>query len=341
MKIGILSSGGDCPGINATIRGVGKTAINNYGMEVIGIINGFSGLLYKDIIPLPEPSLSGILTMGGTILGTAREKEFRKILKSPDKKDQEMIKKSYKELGLDCLVCIGGNGTQKTTWALSKLGLNVIGIPKTIDNDVFGTDITFGFSTAVDIATDAIDRLHSTASSHQRVMVIELMGHHAGWITLHAGMAGGADVILLPELGYDMDTIIDVLNNRKKNGKSYSIVALAEGIVVEGGTDGHHPATYFAREIEKRTGIEARETVLGYIQRGGSPSAYDRNLGTMLGGYAAKLINDKKFGRMVSIKGVKITDVSLEDVAGKLRVVEPNDPMVIQGKKMGISFGIK
>ena len=341
MKIGILSSGGDCPGINATIRGVGKTAINNYGMEVIGIINGFSGLLYKDIIPLQESSLSGILTLGGTILGTAREKEFRKILKSPDKKDQEMIKKSYKELGLDCLVCIGGNGTQKTTWALSKLGLNVIGIPKTIDNDVFGTDITFGFSTAVDIATDAIDRLHSTASSHQRVMVIELMGHHAGWITLHAGMAGGADVILLPELGFDMDIVCEVLNNRKKNGKSYSIVALAEGIEVEGGTGGHHPATYFAREIEKRTGIEARETVLGYIQRGGSPSSYDRNLGTLLGGYATKLINDKKFGRMVSVKGVKITDVSLEDVAGKLRIVEPNDPMVLQGKKMGISFGIK
>ncbi|MBP1664759.1 MAG: 6-phosphofructokinase [Bacteroidetes bacterium] len=341
MKIGILSSGGDCPGINATIRGVGKTAINDYGMEVIGIQNGFSGLLYKDISALTESSLSGILTMGGTILGTAREKEFRKILKSPDKKDQEVIKKSYKELDLDCLVCIGGNGTQKTTWALSKLGLNVIGIPKTIDNDVFGTDITFGFSTAVDIATEAIDRLHSTASSHQRVMVIELMGHHAGWITLYAGMAGGADVILLPELGYNMDTIIEVLNNRKKNGKPYSIVAVAEGIEVEGGTDGHHPATYFAREIEKRTGIESRETVLGYIQRGGSPSAHDRNLGTMLGGYAAKLIAEKKFGRMVSVKGQKITDVSLEEVAGKLRIVKPDDPMVLQGKRMGISFGIK
>ena len=341
MKIGILSSGGDCPGINATIRGVGKTAINDYGMEVIGIQNGFSGLLYKDISVLTESSLSGILTMGGTILGTAREKEFRKILKSPDKKDQEVIKKSYKELDLDCLVCIGGNGTQKTTWALSKLGLNVIGIPKTMDNDVFGTDITFGFSTAVDIATEAIDRLHSTASSHQRVMVIELMGHHAGWITLYAGMAGGADVILLPELGYNMDTIIEVLNNRKKNGKAYSIVAVAEGIEVEGGTDGHHPATYFAREIEKRTGIESRETVLGYIQRGGSPSAHDRNLGTMLGGYAAKLIAEKKFGRMVSVKGQKITDVSLEEVAGKLRIVKPDDPMVLQGKRMGISFGIE
>ena len=258
MKIGILSSGGDCPGINATIRGVGKTAISKYGMEVIGVHNGFSGLLYKDVSPLPESSLSGILTLGGTILGTAREKEFRKILKSPDKKDQEVIKKSYKELGLDCLVCIGGNGTQKTTSQLSDLGLNVIGIPKTIDNDVFGTDVTFGFNSAVDIATDAIDRLHSTASSHQRVMVIELMGHHAGWITLYAGMAGGADVILLPELGYDLNTVVEVLNRRRKSGKAYSIVAVAEGIEVEGGTDGHHPATYFARKIEELTGIEAR-----------------------------------------------------------------------------------
>lgn len=340
MKIGILSSGGDCPGINATIRGVGKTAISKYGMEVIGVHNGFSGLLYKDVSPLPESSLSGILTLGGTILGTAREKEFRKILKSPDKKDQEVIKKSYKELGLDCLVCIGGNGTQKTTSQLSDLGLNVIGIPKTIDNDVFGTDVTFGFNSAVDIATDAIDRLHSTASSHQRVMVIELMGHHAGWITLYAGMAGGADVILLPELGYDLNTVVEVLNRRRKSGKAYSIVAIAEGIEVEGGTDGHHPATYFARKIEELTGIEARETVLGYIQRGGSPSPYDRNLGTLLGGHAAKLINDGKFGRMVAVKGIDvITDVPLKDVAGKLRLVTPDHIMLKQGKRMGISFG--
>ncbi len=340
MKIGILSSGGDCPGINATIRGVGKTAILKYGMEVIGIHNGFSGLLYKDVSPLTESSLSGILTLGGTILGTAREKEFRKILKSPDKNDQEQIKVAYKELGLDCLVCIGGNGTQKTTWQLSELGLNVIGIPKTIDNDVFGTDITFGFQSAVDIATDAIDRLHSTANSHQRVMVIELMGHKAGWITLYAGMAGGADVILLPELGYNMDTVADVINKRKQNGKPYSIVAVAEGIEIQGGTE-HHPATYFARKIEELTGIEARETVLGYIQRGGSPSPFDRNLGTLLGGYAAKLIKNKKFGKMVSVKGIdEITDVPLSDVAGKLRLVTPENPMVKQAQRMGISFGI-
>ncbi|MFA5657589.1 MAG: 6-phosphofructokinase, partial [Dysgonamonadaceae bacterium] len=182
MKIGILTSGGDCPGINATIRGVGKTAINHYGMDVIGIHNGFSGLLHKDISTLTERSLSGILNLGGTILGTAREKVFRKLITSPDEEDRKIIKKAYHELGLDCLVCIGGNGTQRTTWMLSELGLNVIGIPKTIDNDVWGTDITFGFDTAVNIATEAIDRLHSTASSHRRVMVIEMMGHHAGWI---------------------------------------------------------------------------------------------------------------------------------------------------------------
>lgn len=340
MKIGILSSGGDCPGINATIRGVGKTAINKYGMEVIGIHNGFSGLLYKDISVLTDATLSGILTLGGTILGTAREKEFRKMLKSPDQAEREKIKTAYNELGLDCLVCIGGNGTQRTTWQLSELGLNVVGIPKTIDNDVYGTDITFGFQSAVDIATDAIDRLHSTANSHQRVMVIELMGHHAGWIALHAGMAGGADIILLPELGYDINTITDVINKRKKSGKAYSIVVVAEGIEIEGGTDGHHPATFFAREIERLTGIEARETVLGYIQRGGSPSPNDRNLGTLLGGHAAKLINKQKYGRMVSVKGIDIIgDVSLAEVAGKLRLVTPDHALVKQGRRMGISFG--
>lgn len=339
MKIGILTSGGDCPGINATIRGVGKTAINNYGMEVVGILNGFSGLLYKDVIDLTDSTLSGILNLGGTILGTAREKVFRKKITSPDENDREEIKKCYQELGLDCLVCIGGNGTQRTTWMLSELGLNVVGIPKTIDNDVYGTDITFGFDTAVNIATDAIDRLHSTASSHRRVMVIELMGHHAGWITLEAGMAGGADVILLPELGYNMKVIIDKIRQRIEVGKPYSIVAVAEGIEIHGSKD--RPAIYFANEIERQTGIETRETVLGYIQRGGSPSPFDRNLGTLLGGHAVTLIHEKKFGRMTSVKGRDITDVPLSEVAGKLRLVKPDDPMIVQGEQMGISFGIK
>lgn len=337
MKVGILTSGGDAPGINATIRGVGKTAINNYGMQVIGIRNGFSGLLFKDIVELTDPSLSGILNMGGTILGTAREKVFRKMITSPDEKDREQIKNAYHELDLDCLVCIGGNGTQRTTWMLSELGLNAVGIPKTIDNDVYGTDVTFGFDTAVNIATDAIDRLHSTASSHRRVMVIELMGHHAGWITLHAGMAGGADIILLPELGYNMKVVIDKINQRMEMGKAYSIVAVAEGVEVP---TKERPATYFAREIESQTGYETRETVLGYIQRGGSPSPYDRNLGTLLGGHAAELIHEGKFGRMVAKIGSEITAVPLSDVAGKLRLVTPDNQLVLQGKRMGISFGI-
>ena len=319
-------------------RGVGKSAINNYGMEVIGIQNGFSGLLYKDVIDLSDASLSGILNLGGTILGTAREKVFRKKITSPDEKDQEEIKKCYHELGLDCLVCIGGNGTQKTTWMLSQLGLNVVGIPKTIDNDVYGTDVTFGFDTAVNIATDAIDRLHSTASSHRRVMVIELMGHHAGWITLYAGMAGGADIILLPELGYDMKVIIDKIKKRMEMGKAYSIVAVAEGIEIHGSSE--RPAMYFAREIEKQTGFETRETVLGYIQRGGTPSPADRILGTLLGGHAAQLIQERRFGRMVAKIDNKISDVPLSEVAGKLRLVTEDTPLVVQGRKMGISFGI-
>ncbi len=338
MKIGILTSGGDCPGINATIRGVGKTAINHYGMEVIGILNGFSGLLYRDIMPLSDATLSGILNLGGTILGTAREKVFRKLITSPDEKDREQIKKAYEDLGLDCLVCIGGNGTQRTTWMLSELGLNVVGIPKTIDNDVYGTDITFGFNSAVGIATEAIDRLHSTASSHRRVMVIELMGHHAGWITLYAGMAGGADIILLPELGYNMNVVIDKIKHRMEVGKPYSIVAVAEGIETK--DDKVRPATFFAREIESKTGFETRETVLGYIQRGGSPSPYDRNLGTLLGGYAAELIHRGDFGKMVAMINNNIVGVPLSEVAGKLRLVTLNDPLVQQGRNMGISFGI-
>ncbi len=338
MKIGILTSGGDCPGINATIRGVGKTAINHYGMEVIGIHNGFSGIINKDVSALTERSLSGILNLGGTILGTAREKSFRKLINSPNEEDRDTIKKAYKDLGLDCLVCIGGNGTQRTTWMLSEMGLNVVGLPKTIDNDIYGTDITFGFDTAVGIATEAIDRLHSTASSHRRVMVIELMGHHAGWITLNSGMAGGADIILLPELGYNMKVIIDKIKERLEMGKPYSIVAVAEGIEIHGSK--MRPASFFAHHIEKETGIETRETVLGYVQRGGSPSPFDRTLGTELGGHATQLIHEGKFGRMVSVKGREISDVPLSEVAGKLRLVTPDNNLVVQGKRIGISFGV-
>jgi 6-phosphofructokinase 1 len=336
MKIGILSSGGDCPGINATIRGVGKTAIMHYNMEVIGIHNGFSGILQKDFQVLDERSLSGILNLGGTILGTSREKSFRKLI-LPDDAHSSVIKQKYTELGLDCIVCIGGNGTQKTASMLSSIGLHVIGIPKTIDNDVWGTDITFGFDTAVNIATEAIDRLHSTANAHKRVMVVEVMGHHTGWIALYAGMAGGADVILLPELGFDMDRVNATIADRVRRGKPYSIVVVAEGVETVAGKT--HPTDYVARMIEKATGIETRETVLGYIQRGGNPSPFDRNLATRLGGHASELIAQQQFGRMICIQGSQVGSIPLEEVAGKLKLVPPAHDLIVQGERMGISFG--
>ncbi|MCL2649507.1 MAG: 6-phosphofructokinase [Candidatus Azobacteroides sp.] len=341
MKIGILSSGGDCPGINTAIRGIGKIAITHYNMEVIGLYGGFTGLINKDVIPLNDYSLSGILNLGGTILGTSREKPFRKLLEDETDNKPQIIIKNYHDLELDCLVCIGGNGTQKTAHKLSELGLNIVGVPKTIDNDIWGTDISFGFDTAVGIATDAIDRLHSTASSHNRVMVIELMGHHAGWITLHAGMAGGADIILLPELGYDITSITEAVLDRVKKGKKYSIIVVAEGINIgEKNTKKYkHPASYIAEKIEKLTGIEARETVLGYVQRGGNPSAFDRVLATRLGSYATELIKEGKFGQMVCLKNDKITSIELSKVANKLKLVKPENDLIIQGKRMGISFG--
>jgi len=340
MKIGILSSGGDCPGINATIRGVGKTAVTHYGMDVIGICDGFQGLLTKEFINLDDKALSGLLNLGGTILGTSREKPFKKSPNGNDDTKPQIIAENYKQLGLECLVCIGGNGTQKTANKVSQLGLNVIGIPKTIDNDVYGTDVTFGFQSAVNIATEAIDRLHSTASSHKRVMVIELMGHKAGWITLYAGMAGGADVILLPELGCDVDKVIKAILNRAKKGKPYSIVAVGEGLELSGGSKNAGPASRLSKLIEEGTGIETRETILGYVQRGGSPSAFDRNLATRLGGYATELIAKGQFGQMVSVIDDRITSFPLDKVAGKLKLVTSEHDLIVQGKRMGISFGV-
>ncbi|MFB6343930.1 6-phosphofructokinase [Saccharicrinis sp. FJH62] len=338
MRIGILSAGGDCPGINATIRGVGKTAIVEYGMEVIGISNGFSGLLYHDYVELTEKQLSGILTLGGTILGTSREKPFKKMEDDIVADKPQVIKQNYEKLGLDCLVCIGGNGTQKTASLLAEEGLNVIGIPKTIDNDIWGTDVTFGFDSAVNIATDAIDRLHTTANSHKRVMVIEIMGHHAGWLALHSGMAGGGDVILLPEIQYDINTVCKTLKERSRKGKPYSIVVVAEGIKTP---NGKPAGRYIAKQITDKAHLETRETVLGYIQRGGSPTPYDRILSTEFGGHAAELIHEKKFGQMVALIDGKITSVPLSEVAGKLHLVQHDDPLVEQGRRMGVCFGEK
>lgn len=336
MKIGILTSGGDCPGINATIRGVCKTAINHYGFEVLGIHSGFQGLLNKDFEILTDKSMSGLLYAGGTVLGTSREKPFRKKDLRAGSKKPEIIKRNIEELGIECLVCIGGNGTQKTANKIAEMGINVVSIPKTIDNDIWGTDISFGFDSAVTIASDAIDRLHSTASSHKRVMVVEVMGHKAGWIALYSGMAGGSDVILVPEIPYSIKTIGESIITDLKKGKPYSIVVVAEGIKT---VDNKSAANYIAQEIEYKTGFETRETVLGYIQRGGSPTPFDRNLATRMGGHATELIANGDFGKMVALHGNKITSIPLSEVAGKLNLVTEEHDLVLQGRKMGVCFG--
>jgi len=336
MRIGILTSGGDCPGINATIRGVCKTAMNYYGMEVVGIHSGFQGLLTNDVEIFTEKSMSGLLNQGGTMLGTSREKPFKKKGVPPEVNKPAIMEQNIHQLGLDCVVCIGGNGTQKTAAKMAAMGLNVVSVPKTIDNDIWGTDFSFGFDSAVSIATDAIDRLHSTASSHKRVMVIELMGHKAGWISLYSGMAGGGDVILIPEIEYNIKNIGETIMNRLKKGKPYSIVVVAEGIK----TDGiKRPAEYIAREIEYETGIETRQTVLGYIQRGGSPTPFDRNLSTRMGGHATELIANGEFGRMIALQGSEISSIPLSEVAGKLKLVTEDHDLVVQGRRMGVCFG--
>ncbi len=337
MRIGILSAGGDCPGINAAIRGVGKTAITRYGMEVVGISNGFSGLIDLDTYVLSEKHLSGLLTLGGTILGTSRIKPFKRQEGDTVDDKPHVIAENYDKLGLDALVCIGGNGTQKTAHLLSEKGLNIIGLPKTIDNDVWGTDVTFGFDTAVNIATEAIDRLHTTANSHKRVMVIEVMGHKAGWLALYAGMASGGDIILLPELGYDIDIINNVIKKRSEMGKSYSIVVVGEGI--ETNNKKKSAGSYIAKKIMKGTGLEVRETKLGYIQRGGSPSPADRILASRYGSHAATLIHQGKFGTMVSLKNGQICSVPLSEVGGKTKLVTPDNNLIAKARGMGVSFG--
>jgi 6-phosphofructokinase 1 len=338
QRIGILTAGGDCPGINAAIRGVGKTAIVKYGMQVVGISDGFTGMINKEFTELTEHNLSGILTLGGTILGTSREKPFKGSNKGKKELSKpKLIKEHYEQMGLDCLVCIGGNGTLKTAYLLSEEGLNIVGIPKTIDNDVWGTDITFGFDSAVNIATEAIDRLHSTANSHKRIMVIELMGHNAGWIALYSGVAGGGDVILIPEIPFNENNIRDYLLKRANEYKPYSIVVVAEGIKTP--SKDKSPGQYLSRRINELTGLETRETVLGYIQRGGSPSPMDRILASRFGATAANMIAEKEYGKMVAQKNCEITSVPLSEVAGKTRLVEKDNPLLMKAKEMGTNFG--
>jgi len=338
QRIGILTAGGDCPGLNAAIRGVAKTAIVKHGMEVFGISDGFLGLINKEYIELTESRLSGILTIGGTILGTSRVKPFKKE-SNGDKaiSKPELIKEHYDQMGLDCLVCIGGNGTQKTANRLSQEGLNIVGIPKTIDNDVYGTEMTFGFDSAVNIATEAIDRLHSTANSHKRIIVIEVMGHNAGWLALYSGMAGGGDVILIPELEINMDNIIYYLEERAYKNKDYSIVVVAEGVSPK--RKKKSAAEYIAKMINERTGLETRETVLGYVQRGGTPSPMDRILATRYGSAAVELIARNDYGKIVTLRNDAIVPVPLEEIAGKLKVVTEDNPLVMQAISMGTCFG--
>lgn len=349
-SIGILTSGGDCPGLNAAIRGVAKPAVEIFNMKVIGFSDGFRGLMTGNGRELKHDDLSGILTLGGTILGTSRE-SFKKIRKSPDKV-QKMID-NYHKFGLDCLVVLGGNGTQKTANLLSEKGLNVIGLPKTIDNDLYGTDVTFGFHSAVDIATEVIDRIHSTAQSHGRVMIIEFMGHYAGWLTLYAGIAGGADVILIPELPYSVDRVVEKLNERQSEGKKFSIIAVAEGAktIDESKMTKKDYKTYYeslpypsmgykvAAEIAAKAPFEMRVTVPGYQQRGGQPSPYDRILATKFGTHAAELISREDYGKMVAITGNVLTSVKLSEIAGKLKLVPKNHRLVNAGRLLNTSFG--
>ncbi len=337
-KIGILTAGGDCPGLNAAIRGVAKTAILEYGMQVIGFNEGFKGLLENDYTELTEQSISGILTLGGTILGTSREKPFKKNHKDdfePCEKSQHILD-NIQKLNLDVVVCIGGNGTMKNAYKLSKFGVPVIGIPKTIDNDIWGTDTSFGFDSAVEICTDAIDRLHTTGNSHKRIMVIEVMGHSAGWIALHSGIAGGGDVIIIPEIEYDINYISNCLLKRHKSGKPYSIVVVAEGIKAG---NKKSAGRYVAKKIQEATGIETRETILGYIQRGGTPTAADRILATRYGRYAAELISKNVFNVMVTFTNNRVGSIPLAETAGKLNLIDPNSKLVQGAKALGVCFG--
>jgi 6-phosphofructokinase 1 len=353
-RFGILTAGGDCPGLNAAIRGVCRAAHDRYGMEIVGIANGFRGLIYEDTRELKPDDFSGILTRGGTILGSSREKPFGAADKDePACEKVSAIKETYSKLKLDCLVILGGNGTNTTGYKLAREGLNIIGLPKTIDNDIVGTDRTFGFRSALAIGTEAIDRLHSTAQSHSRVIVIELMGHKAGWLTLYAGVAGGGDIILLPEIPYDIRAIAHHIENRARSGKTFSIVVAAEGAlsIKEAEMDkkdrkkyrlenGPSAAYRIAREIQEKTEMETRATVLGYVQRGGIPSASDRVLATSLGTAAAELLAKGNYGRMVALNGNEIDSVNLSVPEGKVKNVPVDHYMIDTARAVGTCMGV-
>ena len=354
-RIGMLTSGGDCQALNAAMRGVVKTLANSKEeVEIYGFLDGYRGLIYGNFRMLTDKDFSGILTKGGTILGTSRT-PF-KTIQDPDPNGLnkvEAMKQNYYKLQLDCLVILGGNGTHKTANLLRKEGLNIVTLPKTIDNDLWGTDMTFGFQSAVDIATDAIDCIHTTAASHGRVFIVEVMGHKVGWLTLNAGMAGGADIILLPEIPYDIDKVIEKIEDRDKKGCRCTIIGVAEGAISREDAaltkkdykkkmeKYPFPSVSYevAAQIQEKTGREVRVTVPGHMQRGGSPCPYDRVFASRLGSEAGKLILDNQYGFMVGYKNREIVRVPLEDVAGKLKTVDPDATIVQEAKLLGICFG--
>ena len=328
MKIGVLTGGGDCPGLNPVIRAIVRKAFNDKH-EVVGFKNGWKGILEGDTVPLDLNAVSGILPKGGTILGTSRTNPYKK------ENGLAKVKESFAKFKLDALIAIGGGDTLGVANRLVHDGLNVVGVPKTIDNDLNATDYTFGFDTAVNVAMECIDRLHTTAESHHRIMVAEVMGRHAGWIATHAGIAGGADVVLIPEIPIDLDNICGILKKRHQRGRTFSIVVVAEGAKIKESDVtrdqsldefGHVKlggiGDFLGKEIEKRTGFETRVSVLGHIQRGGSPTAYDRVLGTRFGVKAVELVEKRQFGQMVSLSGTKIISVPLERGVEKLKTVD-------------------
>lgn len=356
-RVGFLTSGGDCQALNATMRGVAKTLYQKYDdVEVYGILDGYKGLIYGNYRILKSSDFSGILTVGGTIIGTSRQ-PFKKM-REPDENGLDKVqamKDNYRQWGLDCLVVLGGNGTHKTANMLSEEGLNVVTLPKTIDNDIWGTDITFGFESAVNLATNAIDCIHTTAASHGRVFIVEVMGHRVGWLTLHAGIAGGADIILLPEIPYDINVIVDALEKRNRQGKKFSILAVAEGAISKENAKlskkelkakmkkkgNIFPSISYeiGKEIEERTGQEVRITVPGHTQRGGEPCPYDRVIASRLGAAAARLIIEEKYGYMVGFRSNEIIPIPLSEVAGRLKTVNPDSSIIREAKGLGISFG--
>lgn len=355
MKIAMLTSGGDCQGLNATMRGVAKTLYNKLeDVTIYGILDGYKGLIEGNYKKLKKEDFSGILTLGGTILGTSRQ-PFKKmqIIEDSGIDKVKAMKETYKKLDIDCLVVLGGNGTHKTANLLREEGLNVVTLPKTIDNDLWGTDVTFGFHSAIDVATDVIDRIHTTATSHGRIFVIEIMGHKAGWLTLYSGIAGGADIILIPEIPYDINKVKKEIERRTADNKGFSIIAVAEGAisVEESKMSKREFKAYresmkqpsiayrVADEIMAITNHEVRVAVPGHVQRGGAPNPYDRVLCTRFGAFAAELIKAKKFGYMVGMKNDEVVAVHLSEVAGKLKTVPADDQVIKAARKVGISFG--